>query len=375
MDDVEFRVAPVPDDDPPEAEDVVDVDPRPVPRWLIAFGTAAALALAVAVLAVRGGTHAPLPVVLPTSFPSIAETMPVSPIGPTVANDSDEIALDVALAGNLLYTLRYDQLTTTDAYRGTVLGRVHVGGLEQFQGGPTMRLFLDRDSFTAWVLTENVFPHRILEFNSSSLSQRRAVVAPSPVYGAATLDGRLYLATSDGFEVLTPHVGAPTLLARTAVPIEAMAADPARGRVLAVDSGVPQHILAITPDGTVTAVATTRLVEPVLAVAGDRIWVAGYSASGAMVTRLDPTTLLPMLGSPVAGQAGPGAQLTAGEHVVWVSSGFGEPQRMWCLNADTGAVAGFWPGLPGIVSSRDGLLYAVRGGQVVMLPRTRQCPG
>lgn len=395
MGDVEFLVGPehepVPGDD--AAGDEVDLNPRRLPRWVVVTGAVAAAALVVAALVTRGSSRPDRAVAEQTSAPSSAPSsapasasasptrrgglppLPTSPVD-RVLRDGDQIALDVALAGNILYTLRYDTLSTTDALHGTVISRVRVSGLDYYYGGPTMHLALDPSSFTAWVFTQQVSPPRILEIDSVSLQRRRSLVAPGTIYGAATMNGRLFLATAAGVAVVAPG-GRPRVLPRTKGLIASITADPARNRLIAVDSSSPQHLLTISPDGTVEVVATVApLVSPSLAVADGQIWLAGSADAGDAVVRLDPTSLLPVARSEVSQRAGAGVRVAPGDRVVWVSSGGGlEAQQLWCVDARTGAVGSYWPGMSGAVSSRAGLAYAVRGGQVVGLPSGPGCPG
>lgn len=380
MDDVEFRVDPSPErGDEPPGEDVVDVGSRSLPRWAVALGAVIAFGLLGVAVVLRGEHHAPVVQVTEPSASAVGSLapLPISPVGDAVAHQGNEIALDVALGGNVLYTLRYDLLTTTNATSGAPIGQVHVSGLDYFYGGPTMHLFLDPDALTAWVLTPEVSPPQILEFNSTSLHERRTVVAPGIIYAAAVLSGRLYLATSAGVAVVTPGTGQPTLLPGVQERVEAIAADPARGRLLAVDAESPQHVIAIRAGSPVVArTSIARVISPALAVVGKRIWLAGYNGAGASVWRLDPLTLRPVDSSPVGDRAGPGAQLVAGESVLWVSGGGGlDQQKLWCIDSATGLIGGYWPGLSGAVSSRIGIAYAIRGGEVVTLPTSPGCRG
>lgn len=385
MGDLEFRIEPPPRAEEPSGEpaldDVVELAPRSVPAWALLAAGVCVSALLVAAVVVRArpaerppAAREPAPVA--TSARPLPP-LPVSQVGRTVRHNGDHIALDVAVAGDVLYTLRYNLLTAADAHTGNAIAQAQVRGLDYFYGGPMRHLFLDARTRTAWVLSAGVSPPRVLEFDSASLRQRRALVAPGMIYDADTMDGHLYLATSNGVAVLTPNAGSPRLVPGARGRYEAIAADPLRSRILAVDAAAPQHVLVMGPDGApAIPIRIAQAISPSLAVVQGHIWLAGYNENGPLVWRLDPVSLRPVLSSPVTPRAGAGARLVAGDAVVWISNGGGaRKQELWCLAADSGAIGGYWPALSGAVSSRAGLAFAVRGAEVVGLPTSLRCRG
>lgn len=384
MGDVEFLVGPeqdpAPDDVP--ADDEVDLAPRRLPRWVVVTGAALAAVLVIAALVARVGSRSRHPVALASATPGTSPSralpapLPTSPVD-GVVGEGDQIALDVALAGNILYSLRYDTLTTTDALHGRELSRVQVSGLDYFYGGPTRHLALDPTTSTAWVFTLEVAPPRLLEFDSASLRLRRRLLVPGRILGAATMGGRLYLATSAGVVEVAPGRPPRVLPGTHGDQVSSIAADPDRDRLVAIDASAPEHVLTVAPGGAVTVAATIAPVfAPVLAVADGHVWLAGSTDAGDVVTQLDPVSLLPRRTSPVSQRAGVAVSLVGGERVLWVSSGGGsQPDQLWCVDARTGAIGGYWPSVSGAVSSRAGLVFAVRGGDVVALPADPSCPG
>lgn len=171
--------------------------------------------------------------------------------------------------------------------------------------------------------------------------------------GAAPLDGRLYVTTADtlqwfqfgnnGFEANSVDGRYGTLAA----------ADPSRHRLLmTVQDGNGFGLRAQSPDGS-PATGSTPLpyTKGSVVVTGDgQIWAAGFSGSGAVLDRLDPTTLRVELRSPAADRLGPGAIVVGvGQHVLLVRSGSGG-DALWCVDAATGAPLREWSSVPGAIA-------------------------
>ncbi len=192
-----------------------------------------------------------------------------------------------------------------------------------------------------------------------------------PCDNATAMDGRLFVTNDVDLVEVGPGLRVPLHAATAPGPIAAIAADPSRHRLIVAYLGAPSRILAIVPrrngPARVERAAPLAANEPTLAVAGGRIWLAGYDSVSALV-RLDPVTLRPVGGATLGAALGLGAYLAgAGASTVWVR-GTGDAGELRCLDATDGRQLQTWL-LDGRVASaaRHAVVAAPSGALVLDL--------
>jgi hypothetical protein len=366
-------------DDEPGPSGAGEDGPSPVARnsrrgVVVLLGLAAIVLVTVA-LVNRGGPS-PHPAAAPSSggvvTPSSAvapRTLPADapdPLGEQLdVGGTDAAVVDAIASGRQIFVLlqsipdRAVELRALDARTRQQLWSLTVAGVP-YQSLQFLHLVADPSGSRLWIVSEGAAPTPVRVFDTDAHVRRPDVAAPATIYDTAVLAGHLYLATSVG--VLNAAPGA-----RRAVPVpgpaglvSAIAADPSRDRLLALDASSPVHVLAVTPGGQVRRAATlTSVGVASIAVVNGSIWLGGYSDSGAAVVRLDPQTLTPVDVSAVSGLTGFGTRVTAGRSDLFVTSGAAPVIQAWCVAGATGAVLRSWTGLTGTISSSGGQIYVV----------------
>jgi hypothetical protein len=155
--------------------------------------------------------------------------------------------------------------------------------------------------------------------------------------------------------------------------VSAVAADPARERIVALETDPSRTVVvAVSTRGAVSRATFGYLANGSIVVVGDAIWVAGYGDRRSVVARLDPASLAAVYLSRVAPQ-GDRIVVSPGSRDVWVS---GTGPGLWCIDAQTGTVRQQWPSSKGPVTSergtgpvqsRAGSAYAIDEGRLVSL--------
>jgi hypothetical protein len=362
-------------------DDVVELVPRRITRATI-LAACLTLAALTAVATPRhrtshGQAAAPSVSQSVTSSPTAAG-LPDSELGSVVALDSKPV-LDVVMSPNTSWTLQSGQLVRNPASEG--IAKTAINDIDFNSVISSVRLFLDRDANRVWLAVLDTPNGKIIEFDTS-LRRLRTTRSASAISAAAAMGGHLYLATRTGVTDLAPGAAAPRLAPGTAGAIAAIAADRTRSRILAlryapegqtVDGA---RILQFRPGPAPT---TTSVVVPLakggLAVTGNGdIWAGGFGSAGAVLVRLDPTTLSVAAVSPAVTGFGPGAVLVAaGRSAIWLRSGAGG-NALYCLDGHTGVSKQVWSNAPGAVASELNIAWLASGTAEVVL-ELHGCPG
>ena len=338
------------DDTAPGSEDVLDSgNRRRLGLWILLI---ASLVVAVTVGAALTAKRAP-------RHPAAASSTPVSP--PTtvlIAQPSGDFAVD----GTLLYYLAHESITRADISQPGFLfadGVAPIDGLDLTTPNVTYRLVLDHAARRIWMVTLGESPAVIVMFDLSTLAQLQRLSWPTELTAAAAVDGHLYVADQNGVLELAPG-------ARALVPVAALsgtyldlAADPSRSRLLMLGIANGRPGVAAYAPGQPLRSGPSPIGKGNLLVVGGAIWAAGYGTNGAVLARLDATTLRFGAQSALAAQVvGPGLELVgSGASVLWVRA----PERgdeLWCVDAVSGAVEQAFT-FPGPVSSTPGQGYRV----------------
>ncbi len=297
-------------------------------RWLL--GTLVAVLLVVIGSAVVGTRHTR------TGTPSAAP-YPVPSGDSPVGFFRDVGNLSVLYVGDELYTLSRTRFSYS--------GRSGVDPSQSYTAFPQLpqapvRFQADPATGTIFAVTIGTSPTRILEFPSAGAPLAhplRDITWDVSVRSAASLDGRIVFTTPLGAYQLTPSLSVPTPIPGVAGAVGDVVADPAQHRFILADLGEPAQLW--TFDGTtVTDLPKYLDVDNAsLAVIGGRqIWIAGTWHGHAVLTSLDPRTLLPS--APVGQQRSFGEQaqiVGTGDHVVWVRAA--GTVETYCVDAFTGA--------------------------------------
>ena len=350
-------------------------EPEPDPeQWQLAVALAAAerrhrtrrrTGIALAVAAV-------LAVLVSTAV--VAGRHPPSTTSPPVAVGT---ATDVVAGTHALYAVRPDPARLWRLDPAT--GRVARGVPLPWVPSPNGYVQLAADGRYVWSWGDDGTGNLIVAaYQADTLTAvyRRALRLGSigGVFNGAAMDGSLWLATQTGLYRVVPGT-AIRRVAGTEGRVYSVAADPARGRVLAGLTFAPAiatiRIVAVDPGDPRITTTGGRLAlgTESIAVVDDRIWVGGYgSGATPWLRRLDPRTLRPIGTSPVTG-LGPGAILWPGRSVLWVRAGGDE--TLSCLDPAHGQVLQRWPAVHGPVASVPGVAVAVGAPGVGNAPVAR----
>ena len=339
------------DVDLPDPEDEV-ISGGGLPRWLTVVGVLLAVAFAVTVIqhASMGGGHEAAPV------PTATRTPPSSP--------PPNFAWDLARSPTgtwLLETRTLAQVSGTRVARSIALRGLAV------PPASVPKLAVDDAANRVWVVLTNAAPTRMVEFDATTLQRVRDVTWAHLVEGAVALHDHLYLSTDFGVAELPPGAARPHYVLGLAGSIGPVVVDAARNRVITMDLGYPTDIWSYRPGESPQEAAMPIAMERgTVAVVGDTIWVAGrYESGRAVLLRLNPTTLQPMLRAPAREYRGGAVLVGTGSRVLWLRSG-GSGNLLACVDAATGRVEQRWQVLHvnAVTSTRAGALVATPSGVV-----------
>jgi hypothetical protein len=352
-------------------EDAVDLGARRVPRWANVAGGALVAAIFIGIVAAsphpKPGPKPSAPHAVSTADPSV-----VGRIGPVLQLDGAADVRDVVVHRNQLFVLRTGGVSVVEAAANRATWMPLSGAYSVPAKAPT-RLLFDANADRLWVLAMGAQAAQLVEFNASRTLPIRRASLNLAVRDAAAMDGHMYLATSAGLADLAPGAAHAVALPGVHGAVSVIAADPARERILALESVASDTVVvAVSTHGAVSRRTFGHLVNGSIAIAGDAIWVAGYDGHHPVVARLDPLTFASVQASAVRPR-GERIIVSPGTNDVWVT---GTGPGLWCIDANTGNVHQHWPGAEapvtsqrgdGPVQSRAGSAYAVEGGQLVSL--------
>lgn len=313
----------------------------------------------------RGGGSKPAAAPTHPAIISVAEQPPPTAID--IPSESPAVELD-------------GQLTTVFAGRlwWTSLDGVS-SGASSIDASDGYLLVPDLAQHRVWVLLPGMTQAEIVAVSTRDSRRQFAFDFSPGLSGGAILDGRLYASSTHGVSaVQSSGFGYSTQI----TPLRgnwSMAADPSRHRLLLTDlSGATASVRAQRPtDPHPEAQATLPFGKGwVVVTGGGQIWAAGYGNHGAVLARLDPTTLRVVAQSPAAAQLGPGAIVVGtGRESLLVRSGAGG-DGLWCVDARTGAVDEAWTAAPGAIAiGPDGGYEFASTGEPPRLLTGGRCPG
>ena len=351
-------------------EDAIDFGQNPVSRWAVVVMSLLVAAVVGALITQPPEKQAAAPP--PEPVVSVASPTTTSGLGNPIQIDQPSPVIKLAVSAPLF------MMEPGHLYRittGTAFG-VSLDGPGFTRLGTAARLVLDVAADRVWVV--DGIGGGIVEFDGRNLQRLRTMNSNEPIRDAAALGGHLYRARARGLADIAPGADRPRIIAGVSGYIASVAADPRRARLLALVLSKGATIRQVTVAGTVLGEqASVPVGGGMLRVTGDgTIWIAGFGSAidGAVVVRLDATTLRPRLGSPVAGRLGPSSWIdAAGEHDVWIRSG-GDGEGLWCVDGRSGSILQYWPRVHGAVSSRDGAAFVLSEGVLVPLVLQR-CAG
>jgi hypothetical protein len=292
-------------------------------------------------------------------------------VGPSLNTPGGDVR-DIGIASDTLYVLGTSALSVINTLDRSVLRQTP---LATSLGS---RLILDIPDGTMWVLNVNSGANTATEFDMLSLKPLRSVGVPATIYDAVVLDGRLYLATSTGIDIVRP--GTPKLvgITTTSTPPQVLAADGDNHVVLALAPGTDGRLVTISNDGALVRPGPVLgVVTPTLARMNGALWVGGVGSSGG-VRRFDETTMLPMdddvgNGRSIDRTIGAGLEVTAGVADIWAYSP--SSLRLYCVDTNSGAVLERWDGMTQAVATGGSGPYVVTRGLVEPLVLRGSCLG
>ncbi len=346
-------------------EDAVDFGQSQVPRWAVGLLVLLVAVVVGALAAQSPNTPAAAPAPAPQPAESAVSPTSTSGLGSPIPIDQVSTPVDLAVTVPLFLLQPGHLYKIADA---TAFG-VSLGDAGRTRLGASARLVLDDQANRVWVV--DALGGEIIEFDGRNLHRLRTMHADGPILDAAALHGHLYLARSTGLADIAPGADQPDIMPGPVGYVASVAADPKRGRLLALVLGKEPSVQQVTITGKEQdRQAAVPVGGGTLRVTADgAIWLAGSGSAvdGAVVVRLDPATLKPVLASPVTTRLGPSSWIeAAGDHDVWVRSG-GGGEELWCVDGGTGRTLQFWPRVRGAVTSREGGAFILLGGLLVPL--------
>jgi hypothetical protein len=336
-------------------DDLLDVGRRrSLPRWALGvlWAVIAAVAITVVVARSTSSNHVAKPKPGPTSQ---GPAFPSSLLGASEG--------DLAVDGKVLYELSQGalyRLDITDPASPASDGVATIDGLNRTLDDASFHLVLDSATHHIWVVTYDASSSMVIEFDSSSLVEIGRLLWPGQVHAAAVLGGHLYLAANNAVVDIASAKAEPTTIAALTGQYSDIVADPTRSRLLLLDVDQGSHVAAYTPaDGRADRGPVAPFGQGGLLVVGGTIWAGGFANAGAVLARLDPRTLKPVVFSELSPQLGPGAvPWAAGQHVLWVRSG-GGGDGLWCVDATSGDQLQYWQ-YNGAVASTGGAGFVLQ---------------
>ena len=285
--------------------------------------------------------------------------------------DPGVLALVAAPAQQRIFSLEGDTLVArTPEGRQTASRPCRTGA-----AGAT--IVVDQTVDVLWVVPlDGPTPGRARAYSTDDLQPLRQEALPGVATDATVVDGTLWVATGSQLYALPAGDGgfAPPL----DVAALSLTADPGRHRLLYVTGRVDRYLVrsraAAGVGRDVESVLPTIGPPPTLAVVDGVIWTAGSGASGAVLARLDPTTL--RAGRDRAGRNFGSASMivTTGDRSLLLRDG-GLAGRLWCADAGSGRLLRVWSDRPGTLAVTGGRAFAsVLDGPLQAVPLGR-CTG
>jgi hypothetical protein len=343
--------------DPEGDEELIAAGPR-LPRWLVLAVIAVAVAGGLTALVLKNDRH-------PTAAPSPSPTPSV--ISPAPEGLADLSVQDFAInhAGELyVLTSPPERLVSVDPDR-SIRARVRAPvGAKLVVADPPGDL--------VWVIV----PHRgssdVSIYAGPTMAAVGQLQVSATVVAAAALEDQLFMATDRGIYRGWPG-GTATQLQGYTGPVQAIAADPPRFRLLAVSKSY--DLIRVGEDTAQKVRKLTSLrAKSIVVTDDDHIWLVGFGQpSGSRIGSLDPQTLDVTLLEPGDPQADRGAIGWTGGSVFWVE--YADSASLVCMDGSTGAASGTYSETDTPVVSVPGVIYAVRGTGVVKLPSPTACRG
>jgi hypothetical protein len=345
-------------------EEAVDFGPGQTPRWAVVIVAVLAASAVVVALAAQP-EHKPSAAARPEPVISFASPSSTSGLGTPIPIGQATPVIDLAVTVPLFLLQPGHLYKVTDV---AAIG-VRLDGPGFTRLGTAARLVLDAAANRVWVV--DAPGGGIIEFDARNLHRLRTMRSNESIRDAAALHGHLYLALSTGLADIAPGADRPKIIPGLSGYIVSVAADPKRDRLLALVLGNGASVRQVTVAGTVLdRQAPVPVGGGTLRVTTDgTIWLGGFgsAADGAVVVRLNPNTLRPVLGSPVSSRVGPSSWIeAAGDHDIWIRSG-GDGEGLWCVDGRTGSILQYWPRVDGAVTSRRGAAFVLMEGLLVPL--------
>jgi hypothetical protein len=339
-------------------EELIAAGPR-LPRWLVLSAIAIVAAGALTALGMKSGRHqAAAPAPTPSPTPSVISPAPQGLAGLSV----QDFAIDPS--GELyVLTSPPEQVVAVDRDES-------IRGRAPAPVGAQM-VVANSANGLVWVIVPGRQRSDVFVYAGSTMTQVGQLQVPATVVAADSLEDQLFLATDRGVYRGWPGRVATRLPGYTG-PVQAIAADPSRFRLLAVSKS---YDLITVAERTVRKVRRlTSLRAKSIAVTDHDIWLVGFGRpSGSRVGRLDPQTLrVTPVGGPDA-DAQRGALGWPGGSVFWVR--YADSGSVLCLDGRTGQASDAYTETDAPVVSVPGVVYAMRGTGVVRLPSPTACPG
>lgn len=341
-----------------EGDEELAAGPR-LPRWLILTAIAVLAAGGITALALKnGGHHAAAPA--PTPTPPASVTSPAPPVLADLAVQDFAIDRDGEL---YVLTPPPERLVAVDR-DGSIRSRVPAPVGAQL-------VVADPASDLVWVIAPGDGSSDVFVYAGSTMTDVGQFHVPATVDAADALADQLWMATDHGIYRGWPGADATRLPGYTG-PVQVIAADPSRFRLLAVSKSY--DLITVDPKGARKVRRLTTVLPRSIAVTDDGIWLVGFGHPfGSRVGRLDPRTLrVTPIGTQDA-DAPRGASGWSGRSVFWIK--YADSGSVVCLDGRTGEPSAAYPETDTPVVSVPGVVYAVRGTGVVRLPSTPGCSG
>ena len=219
---------------------------------------------------------------------------------------------------------------------------------------------------------------RLYSVDPSTLEMGPLIRVPSGAPTAVALDQHVYLNSDVGVYDVTPSLRQEVSLPIVARGGRAIAADPARHRLLVTDEDGPWMIYAYAPpDPTAVAAASLPFDVTSVAAAAGEIWVTGMTTDldpRPVLARLDPVALHVVGHSILERSLASAPVVVASGTSLWVRSSDSGSQ-LWCVDATTGTVAQHWSALPGLVAVGGDGVFVARGNVIGRLRLNSSCAG
>jgi hypothetical protein len=345
---------------------------RSPPGWLVPLGLVA-VAAAAAVVLLHQGSSAPGKPAAESPLPSASAQLPLGltladGLGDPLDATAGRPALDVAIAGESTWVLQSQRIVGVVATGASTVGSVPGRPLDEEFNDAAARLVLDVPTGRLWVVVEGDARGRAIEYDATTLSLTREVDSLGLIQAAAALDGHLYLTSGDRLIDIAPG-RRPVTLARVSGQLGSIVADPARGRLLVSDIGMPTRVWAVRPGArpgqALSPPVRISVTKATLAVSSGAIWLAGYDTGSGELTRLDPRTLRPVRRSPMDRALAPGAvAVGGGVAVIWVRPGTNDARELDCVDAAGGELLQSWQVQGPVASVGATALVATPAGAV-----------